>query len=192
MTKQKCPIRTGMVLAAAIGFASFTIVLGEERFGVSKENLRPPATAAAALTAASPRLEEARRQAEVLHTAMQLALQTVHRRYYREDEGLPIPAAVLTEVFADLGKEQQVKLRWLVVDGQAMNIDHKPQDSFENDAVQALKSGRQDFERVENGVYRRAGSITLTNHCLKCHVPDRKSTEDRTAGLTIAIPIQEK
>ena len=36
----------------------------------------------------------------------------------------------------------------------------------------------------------RAAPITLTNHCLKCHVPDRKSTEDRTAGLIISMPVQ--
>jgi hypothetical protein len=39
-------------------------------------------------------------------------------------------------------------------------------------------------------MYRRAGPITLTNHCLKCHVPDRKSTKNRTAGLIISVPLQ--
>lgn len=73
-----------------------------------------------------------------------------------------------------------------------MNSDHKPRNLFEIDAVNALKSGKREYERVENGVYRRAGSITLTNHCLKCHVPDRKTTENRTAGLIVAIPIIEK
>jgi hypothetical protein len=135
-------------------------------------------------------LDEARRQAEVLHTALHAALQVVHHRYYREDEGLPIPAATLKDVFAELEEEHRLKLRWLAVEGQAMNTDHKPRDAFEREAVEALKSGSRQFERAENGVYRRAGSITLGNHCLKCHVPNRKSTEDRTAGLIIAIPIE--
>lgn len=141
-------------------------------------------------SAARSSLAEARRQAEVLHTAMHAALQSVHHRYYREDAGLPIPAAVLAEVFAEVEQEQQVKLRWLAVDGQAMNADHKPRDPFETEAVKALKGGRRVHETVDAGVYRRAGAITLTNHCLKCHVPDRKSTDDRTAGLIIAIPIR--
>lgn len=191
MTKQKIMIRTGTALAVTISIASFTIALSEEPLGVSKKK-SGVAEEASTSSVARPSVEEARRRAELLHVAMHATLQTVHHRYYREDEGLPIPAAILKEVFADLEKEQQVKLRWLVVDGQAMNSDHKPQGSFESDAVQALKSGKQGFERAENGVYRRAGSITLTNHCLKCHVPDRRSTEDRTAGLIIAIPIQEK
>ncbi len=72
-----------------------------------------------------------------------------------------------------------------------MNSDHKPRDSFEEESVKALKAGQRDFERVEQGVYRRAGPITLTNQCLKCHVPDRKNTRNRTAGLVITIAIKE-
>lgn len=180
-----------MALAVAIGAASFTIALSEEPLGVSEkksgvsESIGIPA-------AARPSLESARHQAKVLHTAMHSTLQVVHHQYYREDEGLPIPARTLKDVFAELEKEHHIKLRWLAVEGQAMNTAHKPQDSFENEAVNALKSGRREFERVEHGVYRRAGSITLLNHCLKCHVPDRKSTEARTAGLVIAIPIEER
>jgi hypothetical protein len=137
-----------------------------------------------------PTLEQARRQAEVLHTTLHATLQAVHHRYYREDEGLPIPAAMLKEVFTDLEKEQQVKLRWLAVEGQAMNTDHKPKDDFETQAVQALKAGKGVYEATDSGIYRRAGAITLGSHCLKCHVPDRKSTQDRTAGLIIALPVQ--
>jgi hypothetical protein len=96
------------------------------------------------------------------------------------------------EVFAEVEKEQQVKLRWLAVEGQAMNSDHEPQTPFAIAAVKALKSGKREFEQSAGGVYQRAGAITLTSHCLKCHVPDRKSTKDRTAGLIIAIPVKEE
>ncbi len=54
----------------------------------------------------------------------------------------------------------------------------------------ALKADRPFHEEVTEKAYRRAGPITLKNECLKCHVPDRKSTEDRTAGLVITIPLQ--
>jgi Protein of unknown function (DUF3365) len=137
-----------------------------------------------------PTLEQARRQAELLHASTHSTLQVVHHRYYREDEGIPIPAGVLKEVFADLKEQQQVTLRWLAVDGRAMNTDHIAKDEFEKEAVKALQAGKDAFERSENGVYRRAGAITLGNHCLKCHVPDRKSTTDRTAGLIISMPVQ--
>lgn len=135
-------------------------------------------------------VDEARRQAEILHTAMHAALQTVHHRYYREDAGLPIPAAVLDEIFAEVQTDRGIQLRWLAVEGQAMNTDHKARTPFEQEAVKALKSGQLAHEQVDQGVYRRAGAITLTNHCLKCHVPDRKSTQNRTAGLIVAIPMR--
>lgn len=174
--------------AMAISIAS-TLAWSDEPAGAPATQ---PEAAAATPAAERLSLEEARRQAEALHTAMHATLQAVHHRYYREDEGLPIPAAVLKDVFDELEKERKVQLRWLVVEGQAMNSDHKPWDAFENDAVKALKSGKPSFELSENGMYRRAGSITLTNHCLKCHLPDRKTTANRTAGLIIAIPVREE
>lgn len=135
--------------------------------------------------------QQARRQAEILHTSIHATLQVVHDRYYREDEGLPIPAAIMGDVFKALETEQNVRLRWLAVDGLAMNTDHLPQDSFETEAVKSLKSGKPVHEQSENGLYRRAAPITLSSHCLKCHMPDRKSTNDRTAGLIIAIPVED-
>ena len=153
----------------------------------------PPATATAAAGAAAadatPTVAEARRQARALHVTVHAALQLVHHRYYREDEGLKIPAATLREVFAELEKDQQITLRWLAVEGQAMNEDHKPRDAFEHAAVKALKDGKPAYELAEPGRFRRAAGIRLSNSCLKCHVPDRKDTKDRTAGLIVSIPL---
>lgn len=176
-------------------FAALVVFIGalSLRFAWSDEPLSPnsPAAGGDSSDTARPTVTEARQQARVLHTALHSALQVVHHRYYREDEGLPIPAAVLKEVFAELEQEQHITLRWLAVEGQAMNSDHKPQTDFENEAFKALKSGRRDLEQVENGLYRRAGAITLTNHCLKCHVPDRKDTRNRTAGLVISMRVRQ-
>lgn len=135
-------------------------------------------------------VQTARAQAASLHDALHTMLQVTHDRFYREDEGLPIPAATLKDVFAELKKKQDITVRWLVVDGQAMNVDHKPQDEFERMAVKVRTSGKPLHEQIVNGVYRRAGPITLSNHCLKCHVPNRRSTRDRTAGLIIDIPVR--
>ena len=136
-----------------------------------------------------PTVEEARGRARLLHETMHATLQIVHHEYYREDEGLTIPAATLKRVFPELASRQKLELRWLAVDAQAMNVDHKPRDEFEKQAVQELASGKDEFERVENGVYRRAGAITLTSDCLKCHSPNRTSNKDRSAGLVITIPV---
>lgn len=157
----------------------------------SGSSAKPEEAAAKVVKVVKVSEREARRQAEILHEAIHSTLQLVHHQFYREDEGLPLPAAVLSEVFADVAKEQNVQLRWLAVEGEAMNADHKPQGAFENQAVKALKSGQRHFEQSEGDVYRRAGAIRLSNHCLKCHVPDRKSLHDRTAGLIISIPISQ-
>jgi hypothetical protein len=186
--KMKCIL---IALAITLSIAPFSSVWSTEPPAVtdSKTGVLQPAAAPSRTT---PSLEEARRQAEILHEAMHATLQVVHHRFYQEDAGLPLPAATLTDVFATLEKEQHITLRWLAVDGQAMNADHRARSPFEIEAVKALKSGNLAYEGVEQGVYRRAGAITLSNHCLKCHVPDRMTTEARTAGLMIAIPIQEK
>ena len=73
-----------------------------------------------------------------------------------------------------------------------MNIDHKPQDEFERKAVDSLRGGKVMFEAVEGNRYRRASAIILHNACLKCHVPNRTSLEDRVAGLVISMPIKKE
>lgn len=139
-----------------------------------------------------PTVAEARDRAELLHETIHGALQVVHHEYYREDEGLAIPASTLKKVFQQLADQKRVSARWLVVDGAAMNTDHLPQTEFERKAAAAISSGKSAYEEVAADVYRRAGSITLKSDCLKCHLPNRKSTEDRSAGLILSIPIQRK
>ena len=73
-----------------------------------------------------------------------------------------------------------------------MNVDHQPQGAFEIQAAQAIASGKTRFEAVENDRYRYAGSIRLASQCLKCHVKDRTSTRDRTAGLLISMPLERR
>lgn len=167
--------RTGVILAVLIGLAALAIRADEP----------------AAPDHKAPSVKEARQQAELLHVAMHATLHVVHHEYYREDEGLRLPAAMMRDVFDELRKERNVALRWLAVEGVAMSTDHKPGTPFEHAAVKALTSGQTAHESVENGVYRRAAAITLTSQCLKCHVPDRKSTRNRTAGLIIAMPVTE-
>ena len=147
------------------------------------------AIAELAATQAATTVSQARRQAEILHSTLHSSLRVIHDRYYREDEALPIPAAILGEVFKDVETEQHVKFRWLSVEGLAMNSDHKPTDEFERQAAEKLKAGERSHEIIADGLYRRAAPITLSGHCLKCHMPDRRSTRDRVAGLIIAIPV---
>jgi hypothetical protein len=141
--------------------------------------------------AARPSVDEARERARLLHGTIHDTLQLVHAQYYREDEGLMIPAASLKLVFQRLAEREGIKLRWLVVDGRAMNIDHNPKDEFEKEAAKALASGKEEYEVTADGVYRHAGSISLNAECLKCHMPSRSSNKSRTAGLVISVPFEK-
>jgi len=137
-------------------------------------------------------VEEARARARLLHETFHVTLRVVHRQYYREDEGLLIPSATLKTVFKELEDRWNVKARWLAVNAQAMDIDHSPQDEFEKNAAKALTEGKKEYETVQDGVYRHVGLIVLSSECLKCHLPTRTSTEDRAAGLVIAMPVKQE
>jgi hypothetical protein len=138
-----------------------------------------------------PTTAEARARAELLHETLHATLQVVHHAYFREDDGTPIPAATLRDVFREMSQRQKVELRWLAVNAQAMNVDHQPKDDFEKSAAKALAAGQDSYEEAADGVYRRAGLITLGSECLKCHLPTRTSNKSRAAALVIAMPMKK-
>lgn len=146
----------------------------------------------AAVITSRPSVDEARQRAKLLHGMIHDTLQIVHSRYFREDDGLPIPAATFKQVFQWMDERDGVELHWLAVDTRAMNIDHKPRNEFEKEAVKVLVSGKEEHERAEDGIYRYVGVITLGADCLKCHLPGRSSNKSRQAGLVITIPVGKK
>lgn len=135
---------------------------------------------------------EARSRAMLLHETIHGTLQVVHRDFFIEDESRVIPSASMEDVFQALEDTYDVHLKWLVVETDVVNIDHKPEGDFEKAAVKALAERKPYFDAVEANTYRFAGSIRLSSQCLKCHVRNRKDTEDRTAGLVISMPIEVK
>lgn len=139
-------------------------------------------------------VEDARRQAKLLQRTYVTTLQMMHRRYFDEDERHPIPARTLEEVFKDVDHGTQRTTGWIAVNTPAMNVDHEPEPGFETDAVAALTGGEKEFERVEDGTYRRAGVVPLAGGCLKCHVSGltKSVSTPRVAAFVIAIPVQEK
>ena len=136
----------------------------------------------------TPSPTEARERAALLHEFVHETLLAVHHHYYREDEGMLLPATTMRGVFEKYAKSRKVQLRWLAVDAEPMNVEHAAKDDFEQAAVKALKSGEPFFESVAADEYRYAGSIVLTSECLKCHVPNRTSVRNRMAGIAIRMP----
>ena len=132
---------------------------------------------------------EARARARLLHEALSGALQVMHRDFFREGERMAIPSESLADVFRELERSMNVKVGWMAVNSKAMNPAHRAKSPFEKKAAEALAGGRESYDAVEEKTYRYAGAIKLGNQCLKCHVPDRQSLEDRKASLVISMQL---
>lgn len=137
-----------------------------------------------------PTVEEAASRARLLHATFRGVLQVMHRDFFDPGNRKKIPSASLEDVFDELAESQGVKIRWLGVNAKTMNVEHEPRNDFEKKAVASLASGKSEYHEVEGKFYRHVGTIRLHNVCLKCHVPNRTSLEDRAAGLEITIPIR--
>ncbi len=145
--------------------------------------------AAAAEAVLPPSQQEARIRARVLYETIHGALQVMHRDFFDPTQRLSIPSRSLEDVFKELARSWQVNVHWLAVNAEPMNVDNKPRDDFEREAVKQLAAGKAEHEGLEDNLYRFAGSIRLSSQCLKCHLPQRTSTEDRFAGLVISMRI---
>lgn len=132
---------------------------------------------------------EARGRARLLHETIHGALQVMHRDFFNEDDALKIPSASLDDVFAELKKTHGVTVRWLAVNAEPMNVDHKPADEFEKQAAQALTAGKEEYDAVSGDLFRFAGLISLPSECLKCHLPRRTDNKERAAGVVINVPL---
>jgi len=146
-----------------------------------------PAAAAKAVLPASQ--QEARIRARVLYETIHGTLQVMHRDFFDPTQRLSIPSRSLEDVFKELARSWQVNVHWLAVNAEPMNVDNKPRDDFEREAVKQLAAGKAEHEALEGNLYRFAGSIRLSSQCLKCHLPRRTSTEDRFAGLVISMGV---
>ncbi|MBI1312846.1 hypothetical protein GC176_16275 [bacterium] len=135
---------------------------------------------------------EARRQAKLLHDTYVATLHTVHRTYFDENSRDVIPARALESVFREIDHETGGQTRWIAVNTPAMNIDHKPKPGFEKDAARQLAKGDREFERIENGVYHRAGAVSLFAGCTKCHLSGIRPQQGvrSVAGLVISVPVK--
>ncbi|RYD37415.1 MAG: DUF3365 domain-containing protein [Verrucomicrobiaceae bacterium] len=139
---------------------------------------------------APPALEEAQTRARLLHSSLGGTLEVMHRDFFRKNESRAIPSASLEDVFRKIEQEWGITLRWLASEATVMNADHTARDEFQKAALLKITRGEKEVMAVENGTLRFAGSIILRNECLKCHVRNRQSLEDRFAALEIRMAVQ--
>mgnify|MGYP000086893032 CR=1 FL=1 len=181
---KRAGVRWGCFVFLSLIFIAGTSVLSE------------PATAEDNQAASGPAAEnlprtvgEARGRARWLHELVHGALQVMHRDFFGDDQNdHTLPSQSLEDVFAEMARSYAVEIRWFGVNANR-GKDHLPKDRFEQQAAAALLAGETEYESIEGGRYRFAGRIRLQNECLKCHVPNRQSLEDRMAGLAISFPI---
>lgn len=138
-------------------------------------------------------VDEARERAKLMHQIYAATLEVMHHHYFRSDRAV-LPARALEDVFAEMDERAKVKARWIAVNTPAMSVQHAPVTDFEKRAAEALASGKADFERVEDGYYRRAGVIPLGTNCVGCHTrfAQAPTKTPRFAGLVISIPVKAK
>lgn len=132
---------------------------------------------------------DARSRARMLHELVRGSLQVMHRDFFDEDNAHAIPSASLEDVFREMGRSYNVEMKWLIVNTDIVNVDHQPETEFDKAAVKELAAGKPFAEQIDSNRYHFAGPIRLASQCLKCHVKHRTSTEDRTAGLVIVMPL---
>jgi hypothetical protein len=134
----------------------------------------------------------ARDRAKLLHEVYSAALDTMHHHYFRR-EGAVLPARALDDVFAVVDRRTKVKSRWIAVNTPAMSISHEPETAFEKKAAAELSDGKDEYEVIEKGEYRRAAPIPLGVGCVSCHTRFGAQTPKtpRFAGLVITIPVKD-
>jgi hypothetical protein len=136
-----------------------------------------------------PVAAEAGMRARLLHETIHGALQVMHRDFFDEEKRHDIPSSSLEDVFVELKKQWDVEVAWMAVNAKAMSIDHRPQDAFQRAAAEAIAAGAERHEEIDGKRFRYAGAIHLGNSCLKCHVPNRTTLEDRRAAVLISLPV---
>jgi hypothetical protein len=167
----------------AVGALSGAALSGQPVAQAESGDDRPPPVAVAA----------ARDRATVLHGVYSATLDVMHDRYFH-GERATVPARALEDVFAEVSREAQIDARWISVNTRPMSIGHEPKGDFEKQAVKEIAAGKNSFEKVAEGVYRRAAAIRLHDSCVNCHVgflADATKTP-RFAGLIISMPVKDE
>jgi hypothetical protein len=182
------------VMTGAIGVLSLSLTLSANP---PAEKPNPPEVKPKTAEPKSPdekvAVAEARKQARLMHQIYASTLGVMHHHYFRR-EGAVLPARAMEDVFEKLEDQTKIKARWIAVNTPPMSINHKPETAFELKAAEEIAAGNSEYERVENGEYKRAGGIPLGVGCVGCHtkVFQTAAKTPRFAGLVISIPVKDK
>ena len=185
--------RVGGVLVSGM-FCAAGILCGQEAGGAKDTGDGNQSAAITVLTShrSAAAVAAARERAKLLHDIYSTTLEVMHRHYFRAERAV-LPARAMEDVFADMARLSKDSARWIAVNTKAMSVQHEPKTDFERKAAAELATGKESYERVEDGVYQRASSIPLGSSCVGCHTKHFSGPikSPRFAGLVIAIPLSD-
>ena len=176
----------------------FSVVCGLSS-GTAEEGTPTPGKSSAASATDKPgesdvprvSLETARDRAKLMHEVYAATLTAMHHRYFHGDRAT-VPARAMEDVFMTMERKSKSQARWISASLSPMSINHEPKTNFEKQAAQKLAAGEDGIEVIEDGYYRRAGSIPMSGGCVSCHAGlfASTSTGAKFSGLVISIPVQ--
>lgn len=135
----------------------------------------------------------ARDRAKLMHQIYASTLRVMHQRYFHGDNA-PVPARAMEDVFSEIAWRSKVEARWISANVQPMGVNHEPRSEFEKRAAKEISAGKDEYESVEKGYYRRAGAIPLGAGCIGCHAGflGMAPKTPRYAGLVISMPVNDE
>lgn len=135
-------------------------------------------------------LAQARQTVDMLNDIYVNSVVLVHGTYVK-DRSTVAAATVARQLFETMAKKGWPETRWLATTGRPFNPAHNPKDTFEKDAIVALKQGKPRFERVEGDKLRVATLVPVVDKsCLMCHTKDKVG--DPIGGLSYTVHLQGK
>lgn len=128
---------------------------------------------------------EAAARARLLHESIRGSLLLIHRDFFNDEDQRILPSQSLQDLFKELQDSHGIECRWLTVDADEMNVEHRPRNDAEKRAVERLE-GREDlYEELVDDALVYVGRIPLANQCLKCHLKGRTRLDEKSSGLII-------
>ena len=114
----------------------------------------------------------------------------VSRDHAGNVDAIPFPATATREIGEELGKKGIFQSR--LISSTPLNPANKPNDAFEQAAINAIAQGQDSFSRVEGEgegmVFRRASADKATvQACTGCHAGT--NVGDTLGVLSVSIPI---
>lgn len=179
------------ILASFMGTLGLVLTGGTLTGGAAQSDGKEPVPGAPAEKPLA--VAEARERARLMHNIYAATLEVMHQHFFKRERSV-LPARAMEDVFAEMDRQTKIKAAWISVNTKPMSIHHEPRSDFEKQAAKAIAAGKSEFERVENGVYQRAGAIPLGAGCVSCHTGffAKAPQTQRFAALVITMPLSEK